>query len=313
MNEIDNLKLVNEKKRARFPASRTIFIDDKIKVIIDPGADEERLKKILQKNSIDLVINTHYHFDHICNNFLFSKSKIYLNEIEAPYFIDTTNIPRNVGVFEIYGQKGIDDWLKYTKNSNSEQTPYSPSRNHKWYLSTQKLDGIYKDKQIFNFGETEVRVIATPGHSKGFSCLLFPNQSAIYTGDIDLTVWGPWYHGSDSDIDDFIKSANKIAKLDVEYFITAHEIGVVSREDFRTRLKKYLNIIDKKDSKILDKLRKKPLTLEELRDFGLLYGGSHFLVDPWVFAWETVGIKKHLKRLENKKIIINENGKYYLK
>ncbi|MHA1297999.1 MAG: MBL fold metallo-hydrolase [Candidatus Helarchaeota archaeon] len=313
MKAIGNLKLVNEKKKSRFPASRTIFIDDKTKVIIDPGADEVLLKKILKNNPINIVFNSHYHYDHISNNFLFQKSKIFINEIESSFFIDRSNIPKNVGVFEVWGQKGIDDWLKYTKDPNSEQTPYSPSRNHKWYLSTDKLDGTYQDGQVFDFGSTEMKVISTPGHSKGFCCFLFPNENAVYTGDIDLTSWGPWYHGSDSDIDDFISSSYKIAKLNVDFFITAHEIGVQTREEFNKKLKEYLKIIDKKDSLILEKLREKPLTLEEIRDFGLLYGGPQFLTDPWVFAWETVGIKKHIERLQKNNKIVEENGKYYLK
>ncbi len=312
LKDIGKLKLVSDKEKARFPASRTIFIDDKTKVIIDPGADENKLRKILQKNRVDFVFNTHYHFDHISGNFLFEKSKIYLNEIESICFIDRTNIPKKVGVFEVFGQKGIDDWIKYTKYPNSEQTPYSPSRNHKWYLSTQKLDGTYSDNEVFEFGTTEMKIIRTPGHSEGFCCLLFPNENAVFTGDIDLTLWGPWYHGTDADIDDFIRSSNKIAGLNVEYFITAHEIGVLTREDFRSKLKDYLKIIDERDSRILTKLEEHPLNLEEIRDFGLLYGGPKFLKDPWVYAWETVGIRKHLERLENKKIVKKQNGMYFL-
>ncbi|MFX1450042.1 MAG: MBL fold metallo-hydrolase [Promethearchaeota archaeon] len=313
MKELGHLKLLSEKKYSKFPACRTIFIDDKTKIIIDPGTNENILRNILKNNTIDIVLNTHYHFDHICNNFLFKKSKIFINEIESVCFIDRTNIPKKVGAYEVRGQQGIEDWLKYTKDPNSEQTPYSPSRNHKWYLSTKRLDGIYRNDQIFDFGTTEMKIIATPGHSEGFSCLLFSNESAIYTGDIDLTLWGPWYHGTDSDIQDFIDSANKIAKLNLDYFITAHEIGVLNREDFREKLREYLSIIDKREVKILNKLKNGPLNLAEIRDYGLLYGGPKFLVDPWVFNWETVGIRKHLERLEQKNKIIKENGKYYLK
>lgn len=313
MQEIGNLNILSDKNQVKFPACQTIFINDKTKVIIDPGTDENILRKVLKKNKINFVFNTHYHFDHICNNFLFEKSKIYINEIESVCFIDRTNIPKKVGVYEVWGEKGIEDWLKYTKEPSSEQTPYSPSRNHKWFLSTHKLDGTYHDNQVFNFGSTEMKIIWTPGHSEGFSCLLFPNEGAIYTGDIDLTLWGPWYSGSDSNIQDFINSANKIAKYNVEYFITAHEIGILTRDDFRNKLKDYLQIIDKRDAKILEKLKENPLSLEELSSYGLLYGGEKFLVDPWVFAWEKVGICQHLEWLEEKNLIIKEDEKYYLK
>jgi hypothetical protein len=34
----------------------------------------------------------------------------------------------------------------------------------------------------------------------------FPGEGIVYTGDIDLTSFGPWRFGADGDMDQFIKS-----------------------------------------------------------------------------------------------------------
>ncbi|MHA1143860.1 MAG: MBL fold metallo-hydrolase [Candidatus Helarchaeota archaeon] len=298
------IKIIDGKFNSKFPYCRTVFIDDGNKAVIDPGAGRAKLIPLIKENRIKFVFNTHYHYDHIHYNYLFYRSKIFMNPIEAKCFVDRTNILKKVGIFEILGQDAIDEWLFFTKQVNSKRTPYSPSRNHAWYLSTCRLDGIYNYGEMWELGRTEFKFIHAPGHSAGFSCVVFPQHEAIFTGDIDLTPFGPWYGGSDSDIDEFIDSAWKIASLDLKYYITAHEIGTVSHEEFVTRLEPYLALIDERDQKILEILEKRGAqTLDDITSVGLIYGGPKFLVDPWVLAWEKMTIKKHLERLrKNKKL-----------
>ena len=45
-------------------------------MIIDPGAGLAIMTQIRNEATIDLVINTHFHFDHIAYNHLFDQSKI---------------------------------------------------------------------------------------------------------------------------------------------------------------------------------------------------------------------------------------------
>jgi glyoxylase-like metal-dependent hydrolase (beta-lactamase superfamily II) len=237
-----------------------------------------------------------------------------LNKIEAECFIDPSNIIKRVGVFQIYNQKGIDDWLFYTKQINAPKTPYSPSRNHAWYLSSCRLDGIYEYEESWQCGNTEFKFIHTPGHSAGFCCVYFPGESLIYTGDIDLTEFGPYYGGTDSNINDFITSSQKIANLDLKYYATGHEVGTIfSAEEFRLQLEKYLTIIEKRDAQILNELETGPQTLDDLTNLGMIYGGPKYLVDPWVYAWEKITILKHLERLETKKLIIKNELFYELR
>ncbi len=309
--EFGPIKLLEGQRQSRFPSCRSLFIDDNEKVIIDPGAEEETLKHVNETCTISRVFDTHYHFDHIRGNALFPRAQIWLNEVEADCFQDRRNIPRRVGIQEIFGDKGVQEWLDYIQQENPPQTPYSPSRNPLWFSASGRLDGTYKDGKVFTFGQVEMEIINSPGHSEGHCCLLFPRQRVAYTTDIDLTAWGPYYGDSDSDIDLFLTSARALCFLDVDFFITGHEAGVMSKPEFLRRIEEYLAIIDQRDSKILLALQE-PLAIDDLTQLGIIYGGPQFVAgDPWVFAWEKMSLMQHLGRLLKRGSIGFLEGRFF--
>ena len=112
---------------------------------------------------------------------------------------------------------------------------------------------------------------------------------------MDLTSFGPWYGGSDSDIDLFLASCEKIKTINCEHFITGHEKGVLSRKDFLAGLDRFIEILDQRDRKILSVLQR-PLSLQEIVDQGLIYSRKYH-VDAWIYMWEFIMIKKHIQRL----------------
>jgi hydroxyacylglutathione hydrolase len=282
--------------KSRFPFCTSVFLDDDIKVLIDPGAGYQRLCDLKKEVDIDMVINTHYHFDHISHNYLFESAQILMNEKEAPCFRDRRVLGSLLGMEEVYGKAWVEDWLKRIADPNTKQSPFSPQNNHLWWLSTSRIDGQYKWSEVFDFGKIRMHALGTPGHSAGFSCMYFPEFGVIYTADLDLTAFGPWYGGSDGDIDLFIRSCNEIENIDAEFFITGHEIGIVGKKEFSSRLKKFVEIIEKRDDLIIS-LLSKPITLKDLVDKGVIYGRKYH-VDAWVYMWEYVMIRKHLQRLE---------------
>jgi len=267
-----------------------------VKALIDPGAGVQRLTDLKQQHHIDMVFNTHFHYDHIAYNYLFDQSKILINDKEAPCFRDRREIPRIIGIEEVYGEEWIAGWLQRIADPATEKSPYSPQNNHEWWLSTARLDGEYQWGEVFDFGKVRMQIIGAPGHSGGFSCMHFPLHGVIYVADLDLTPFGPWYGNTSGDIDQFISSCRTIEKVDAEYFVTGHEMGILGREEFRAGMNRYLAVIDERDARLLSVLSE-PLSLEEVTRMGLIYGRK-FHVDAWVYMWEFVTIKKHLQRME---------------
>lgn len=306
--QIGKIKFIPGDKGGRFPFCNSLFIDDSVKTVIDPGAGLNKMAEIKNKASVDLVINSHYHFDHIAYNYVFNESKIYLNETESDCFQNREKIARRLGMTEVYGNKWVSGWLDKISRPDSPQSPYTPQNRYEWWLSTARLDGTYKWGDIFDFGNTKMEVIGTPGHTAGFSCFYFPDHGVIYTGDIDLTNFGPWYCGADGEIDSFIDSARKIAGLNADTYITGHEAGILSRKDFLNQIENYLKIISERDKKIISVLSS-PLNLKEIAELGLIYG-KKYTVDDWIRAWEELTVKKHLKKLLDKGMVIRFKGKY---
>jgi len=302
------IRTVEGEDNSRYPYCRSLLIDDDVQALIDPGAGVRPLTAVKGTHHIDMVFNTHFHYDHIAYNYLFDESRILINDREAACFRDRREISRIIGIEEVYGEEWADDWLKRIANPATEKSPYSPQNNHEWWLSTGRLDGKYRWGEVFDFGKVQMHVIGAPGHSGGFSCMYFPRFGVIYVADLDLTPFGPWYGNTSGDIDQFIASCRMIEEIEAEYFITGHEMGILNRDDFRTGMDRYLAVIDKRDDKILSAISS-PLSLEEVARLGLIYG-SRFHVDAWVYMWEFVTIKKHLKRMQRQGRVSRTGDKF---
>jgi hydroxyacylglutathione hydrolase len=291
-----------------FPFCTSIFINDDARVLIDPGAGPGPLEKLKAETHVDIVVNTHYHFDHIAYNYLFDDAKIFINEREGGCFRKRQTIGLLLGLSEVYGDEWVDGWVERISNPDTKPSPYSPQNNHKWWLSSARIDGTYAWGETFNFGRVTMQMIGAPGHSHGFSCPYFPDYGLVYTADMDLTDFGPWYGGSDGDIDAFIESARKIAGLDAEIFVTGHEKGIVKKGEFTEGLATFLEKIGKRDEKILARLTE-ARTLDELSDMGLIYK-KKFLVDDWIYMWNKIMMKKHLQRLVKHGAVLKKGERY---
>lgn len=309
--EFGKIKVIQGQNKGRFPFCNSLLIDDGVKAVIDPGAGLDLMRRLREDLDIDLVINTHFHFDHIAYNYLFDQSRIVINDREGECYRDRGEILKRLGMTEYYGDAWTQGWLDRISRPDSVQSPYTPQNRHEWWLSTARLDGTYQWGEVMDFGATRMEVIGTPGHSAGFCCLYFPGEGIVYTGDIDLTSFGPWCFGADGDMDQFIKSAETIVNLDAGTYITGHEAGIVNRDDFQRSLKKYIEIIAEREARIMAALAE-PVSSNDLCAMGLIYG-KKFLVDEWVRAWDALTVRKHLDRLSAGGAIACTAGKYYRK
>lgn len=302
------IRVIPGGNRGRFPFSHTLFIDDDVKAVVDTGAGEAPLSELISRTPVDLVINTHYHFDHIAYNYLFEGSRILLNRREAEGYRDRRAIGRFLGMAEVYGEAWVDGWLERIADPGTKPSPWSPQNDHKWWLSTARIDGEYAWGDVLDFGKTKAHVLAAPGHSEGFCCLFFPRDGIAYVSDMDLTSFGPWYGGTDGDIDAFVQSCRAMAALDVRQYITGHERGIVDGETFREGVETFLSKIEEREKAILESL-KTPLSLKDLAGLGLIYPRK-FHEDAWVFMWNFLMTQKHVRRLITRGRVKEEDGMF---
>jgi glyoxylase-like metal-dependent hydrolase (beta-lactamase superfamily II) len=132
-----------------------IINEKKICFIIDPGAPIDQIKKIIDDNefSVEGILLTHGHFDHIYSlNDVFNlyQCPIYIHEDERDFLFDP--------------------------NLNLSSTTLRPIT----FLNKPFIN-VMKDKDTVTLGRETIKVMHTPGHTRGGVCYLYKRY--IFTGD----------------------------------------------------------------------------------------------------------------------------------
>lgn len=154
--------------------------DDRRLVIVDPGADSYRIIDAVGERKPAAVLLTHGHYDHIgavdalCSHY---GIPVYIHAADAPKL---TNPDLNVG-----SQFGCD------------------VRVH----TTPKL---LSDNQMLDLAGMRIRVLHTPGHSKGGVCYLLPDNAGLLCGD---TLFNGGYGRYDFVDGDFTELKNSLRRI----------------------------------------------------------------------------------------------------
>lgn len=129
--------------------SNIYFLDFKEKTLIDAGPKqyrsivEQELSKVIGLDKITKVIFTHLHYDHIGNFDLFKNAKFYASEEEIALLKEN----------RLYA---IGD----------------PTLATKFKIKLNPL----KDSK-------ELKIIKTPGHTKGSVCIYYEKEKVLFSGD----------------------------------------------------------------------------------------------------------------------------------
>jgi len=126
-------------------------------IIIDPGFDDfveaEKVCKVIDANSLTLkfIVNTHGHPDHVCGNGLIKERfdmPILIHEHDASMLGKQGKV-----IAESFGFKN-----------------FSPP-----------ADRLLRDGDMIGFGKITLKVLHTPGHSRG--CISLLGKKEVFTGD----------------------------------------------------------------------------------------------------------------------------------
>lgn len=154
-------------------------------ILIDVGSDGEDLYLYALKEGITLeaVLLTHGHFDHAngCAELQQKGIKIYIHEADAE---------------KLYTYKGMAAFAGVK-------------------LNAFKADEYVTDGEILHFIGKEIKVIHTPGHSKGSVCYVI--DDAVFCGDTLFCGSYGRYDFYDGDLNELKNSAKKIFSLNGDY------------------------------------------------------------------------------------------------
>jgi len=144
-----------------------------------------------ERQGVDVIINTHFHEDHILNNYRFPASEIWAHPLDAP------GIRSRFAFLNMYGFDAFNAAAIGEDFVDSIQ------------LQQSSVHRFIEDGQILDFGATRVHVLHTPGHTPGHCCFYFEEEDLLFSADIDLSSFGPWYGHLCSSVPDFIRSIQR--------------------------------------------------------------------------------------------------------
>ncbi len=190
----------------------------------------------LRVEDINLVINTHEHFDHISSN-------AYFHCLIASHRWAAVKIQHTDELITKGKKWGVD-------------------------LTDLKVNLWLEDRNIIDLGNVFLKIIETPGHTSGCICLYEPYKNYIFTGDTLLqgSISSIYESGS---ISEYITSLQILNTLKIRSFYPGHGNYVMGIDQVNKEIK---NSIEKSELELKSFIHKvKSKSIEYARPPPSLY------------------------------------------
>lgn len=281
-------------KGGRYPFCHSIYIED-AGVIIDPASDLEQMEQISRSGWAESIWLSHWHEDHIMYLNLFEGVPIWMHEADAPPIEQT--------------EKFIDWYVPPGDRFKKMREEWRVMLFEMFNYRERKVTRFLEDGEIIDLGCVTVEVIHSPGHSRGSLSFYFREPQILFLGDTDLTPFGPWYGDLVSNIDDIYRTVDRLRNIPAKVWLTSHEQGIFE-SDPGLLWDDYLQVIQGREDRLLGFL-KEPKTLVEIANHWIVYGKPKKPVDMFL-AIEEISMAKHLDRLIEKNIVVQDEDRYRL-
>ncbi|MFJ7364121.1 MBL fold metallo-hydrolase [Peribacillus frigoritolerans] len=208
-----------------------ILIKDKLPILIDSGfgseaKDTDQLLKEegVSPEELHLIVNTHYHSDHVGGNFHFQKNygvTIAAHKWEAE-LINSCD-----------PEACSSEWL---------DQPVEPYR----------VDLKLSDNDQINTGSRSLKVLHTPGHTLGHISLYEPEEEVLISGDLfhkNDIGWLNIFREGVSSLQRSIESLDRLSMLRIQRAYSGHgpqiENPLAAIDTARKRCEKWLTMPEK--------------------------------------------------------------------
>jgi glyoxylase-like metal-dependent hydrolase (beta-lactamase superfamily II) len=270
-----NIFYVPGKNNSRFPYCACLYLKGQdMRVLIDAGMGASHLAP-LKKWGIDILILSHCHIDHRLARREIPDVPVWCHEAEAFFLKDRNLFYNAIGL----PRSGLNlaGRLDYTDG-----------------MFGLEISHYLEDEDRIDLGGITLETIHTPGHTPGHLAFFIPEANLLFTADVDLTSFGPFYGHDFADIDDFLQSIERLKQQNASIVATGHA-GPFNGQ-VNEKLKAYEEIFYRRDGLILEQLTQ-PRTLGDFWDRNLIFRAYPDFPD--LMRWfELVHIEKHLERLK---------------
>lgn len=290
INLAKGIKYIEAPDKARFPYCHCLLIEDDIRALLDTSCGADNLREVLKK-PVDRIVNSHFHEDHILNNHFFPEAEVWMHSADAQG-ARTLDSFRSYYGFSAFGGENLGH--EFIESIDLQASP---------------VHREFQDGEIMNFGHVQLQVIHTPGHTPGHCSFYHEQTGLLFSADIDMSSFGPWYGHRCSNIDDFISSIERCIDLKPVIIISSHK-GII-RDNIKTRLQQYRAVIFRKEDQIIKALQT-PQTIEQIAARHIFYkeNMSHIPLYQW---FEKMAVDQHLQRLVKHNQADSNGEWFYLK
>ena len=183
-----------------------------VSAVVDPATDDQRLFKALENKNVEYIFLTHGHFDHI----LGAKSvkektgaKVVIHENDAPFL--------NSETLSLY-------YLHYADS-----------------MPKVNADVLTVGGMTIRFGNEIVKIMHTPGHTKGGTCYIFEDSRIIFSGDTLFNMSAGRTDFPGGSAREELMSLSDLAKLHGDYKVYCGH-GPDTTLDFERKNNRYVRI-----------------------------------------------------------------------
>ncbi len=245
-----NVSVLVGESNGAYPSGNSLVVRGSSEaVVIDPSVTVVEMGGV--PASIDAVINSHSHEDHVAGNGLFADARVHVHDADLP------GVRSMDGLMAVYGLEG--DARASFERTVLDEFHYTP-----------RPDATgFGDGHVFDLGGVRVEAVHLPGHTRGHSG--FRIGEVFFLSDIDLTGFGPYYGDVWSDLEDFEASLARVREEEADFYVTFHHKGIIEgRATFVEMVDAFAAVIGRRHSAMLDFLAE-PHTLDEMRAHRFIY------------------------------------------
>lgn len=245
-------------------------------------------------DATELVVMGHVHEDHMAGLHRLPHAAVHVHKADLP------------------AARSWDGMVAAFGSSESQATAILAKFERDFFYAPRPDALGYGDGACWDLGQTQVRAFHMPGHTAGHCVLLVEPEGVVFTGDIDLTGFGPYYGDAGSSLQEFRQSLARLPEIPAKVWVTSHHRGVYTdREHFLRDLAAFTAKLDERELRLLALLRHAPKTMEQLVQHRLLYPQGY--EGLWVDDAETRTISRHLEELmADGRVEVDEQGVYRL-
>jgi len=270
----------------RFPFCHSLAADGDTRLLIDTGFGSNETIDGTKGWRPDAVYVSHAHPDHVASLWTFTDAEIWSPVQRSDIFWRFEPMSVRYG-----GPDHASTWLEMVKDTGIREVT---------------ADHHFDDGHVIDTGIATIVCRHAPGHTDDHYVFHEPNHGIVFTCDIDLSRFGPWYAQTEGNIDLFLASIRMVAELEPRLVVTSHK-GIIS-DDIQGRLQRFAGVIHRRDELLLEMLDP-PATIDQLIDRSPIFHAEPPLSAVFRY-WEGNAIQKHLDRLEMHGAVACNEGRW---